>query len=429
MFNRNIIQPLPYLMYVLKSGFKLAQLELKGDIVEDPLLKKILIYAEKDPFIQHNIDPLILQYTSDDIDENTFTYEIPESWTGIPIKQYIPMKSILIDRPGKYTIIGQIDIRTNNYNYKAQFNLYKDNEVIFTRDVKFVPWQSLIEVSFILPSGTCEIRMEAFTAIGEYHTVADLQILPVYFINSQGKKEPNLLNENRVDLNKVVPNVTFGTLVNSVLNMFNYDVDSVTNTEIVINKIDTSIAKNEIVDLTSFENTNVRRKSNTDTSYLLKYDQEGDLDLGGFYIDKTESKFVTKEFNKKPQTEISIPIYPLQNELINEVFTAKSIQSSEDKICFVLYDGLLNGQNYSLEPSALAIPNLVNSYHYTWLNNRVRCIPYDISFIAEIEDVIDLNTKKRAYCYNNIHLIKSISKNQLLNGKFEIEIETETLEN
>src|SRR5690554_5669346 len=40
MFNRNIMQPMPYLMYVLKRGFELFGLELKGDIVTDPLLQK-----------------------------------------------------------------------------------------------------------------------------------------------------------------------------------------------------------------------------------------------------------------------------------------------------------------------------------------------------------------------------------------------------
>src|SRR5690606_14570394 len=160
--------------------------------------------------------------------------------------------------------------------------------------------------------------------------------------------ETNLLNENKVDLKKFVPNVTVGTFITTVLNMFNYDVDSITTKEIVINRIQKSIQENTIIDLSTYENVDVVRKINSDISYLLKYVEESDLDLGGFYIDKKESKFVTKEFNKIVQNTIEIAVYPLQNELIGEVFTAKSAQSSDDKICFLMYTGLINDNNYTL---------------------------------------------------------------------------------
>jgi len=427
MFNRNIMQPMPYLMYILKRGFELSGLELKGDIVTDPLLQKILIFAEKEPFVLQETEPLVLEFTSEDVDENTPTYEVPHPWTGIPTKHYIITQSIVVDKPGKYNILGPVEATTNNFDYKAQLRIFKDNQVIYTKYDGIAIWSSLVDIDFILNSGTCEIKIEVWTAIRESHTVFDLQILPVYFIDENGKKETNLLNLNEVDLNKNVPDMTFGSFVTTILNTFNFDVDSITSDEIVINRITKSIKENEFIDLLQFENIDVEREKKSETSFLLKYEEEGDVDLGGFYIDKTESKFVTKEFTKQVENTISLNVFPLQNELIGDVFTAKSAQSSEDKLCFVIYDGLQDSKNTTVEPTALAIPNLVSEYHYEWLYNRVHCMGYKISFIAPIEEIIHLSTKKRAFCYNNIHLIKNISKNQLKNEMFEVEMETETL--
>jgi len=427
MYNRNIIQPLPYLMYLIKKGFSMSGLTLTGDIVSDNLLNKILIYAEKEPFVTKDIEGLSMTFSYDDIDENTTSFPVPISGLGFDAIKYYNETIITVTTPGKYNVIGQIDLRTPNYNYASHFQVFKDNVLMFSKEVKFKPWESLVDFDFIHNSGSCEIKVVFSSQIDEFHTVYDLQILPLYFINSNGEKETNLLNENIVDLNKVVPNITFGTLVNSVLNMFNYDVDNITSSEIEINRIDNSIKQNEIIDLSAYENINVIRKPNLDSAFLVKYDNEGDVDLGGFYIDKRTTKYVTKEFNDAVENIISFPVYPLQNELINDVYTAKSIQSGDDKLCFVIYDGMQDGNNLTLDPIALSIPNLINVYHYDWLNNRVKSVKYEITFIANINKLMDLTSKKRPYCYSNYHLIRNISKTQLTDDNFEFELETETL--
>jgi len=418
MYNRNILQPLPYLMYVLKKCFEISGIELKGDIVNDQLLKKILIYTEKEPDTKKEINPIAISLYANELNLN--------GWT--PFEYYQIERTITINAPGKYNIIGNFNVFSPAK--VSSLIIFKDGQAIYSKGISI--WkaeETLLDLDFVLPYGTCEIKVQARTGIfpSDIPVIFDFQILPIYYINAAGEKETNLLNENKVDLKKFVPNVTVGTFITTVLNMFNYDVDSITTKEIVINRIQKSIQENTIIDLSTYENVDVVRKINSDISYLLKYVEEGDLDLGGFYIDKKESKFVTKEFNKIVQNTIEIAVYPLQNELIGEVFTAKSAQSSDDKICFLMYTGLINDNNYTLEPTALAIPNLVEEYHHKWLRNRVDATHYNLSFIATIEDIIYLTTKQRVFCYNNIHLIKNITKNQLKNDFFEVEIESETL--
>lgn len=419
MYNRNIIQPLPYLMYVLKKCFEISGIELKGDIVNDQLLQKILIYTEKEPDTKKEINPITISLYASELNLN--------GWT--PFAFYQIERKITINAPGKYNIIGNFNVFSPTK--VSSLIVYKDGQAIYGKGISI--WkaeETLLDLDFVLPYGTCEITVQARTGIfpTEIPVIFDFQVLPIYFINASGEKETNLLNENKVDLKKYVPNITVGTFITNVLNMFNYDVDSINTKEIYINRIQKSMQENEIFDLSNFENVDVVRKYNTDISFLLKYVEEGDVDLGGFYIDKKESKLVTKDFNKTVQNTIEIPVYPLQNELIGDVYTAKSAQSSDDKLCFVMYTGLLNDNNYTTEPTALAIPNLVEEYHHKWLRNRVDAIQYEISFIAPLTPVIwYLTTKKRVFCYNNIHLIKNITKNQLKNELFEIEIESETL--
>lgn len=418
MFNRNIIQPMPYLLYVLKKCFEISGIELKGDIVNDQLLQTILIFAEKDPFVSQDFTPLTLSFYVDELSDGG----------GVGLI-YIITRSINITQPGKYNILGEFGIiGWGNGSNPATFKIFKDNVLLYLKNETQKGVYNA-DLDFVLQSGSCEIKIEIYSYMRAdiYPTVFDFQVLPIYFINSSGEKETNLLNENKIDLRKNVPNMTVGNFVTSVLNMFNYDVDSVSSTEIYINRIESSIQKNELYDLSNFENINVVRKPTSDMSFLLKYEEEGDVDLGGFYIDKKETRYVTKEFNKQVQNTIAIPVYPLQNELIGNVFTAKSVQSSEDKLCLVMYSGLGNGNNYTVEPTALAIPNLVSVYHDKWLRNRVNSVQYNITFIGSVNDVVNLDTKKRGFFFNNIHLFRNITKNQLKNEQFEVEIESETL--
>lgn len=419
MYNRNIIQPLPYLMYILKKGFQLSGLTLVGDIIHDNLLKNILIFSEKEPK-QKDVDPLALTMYADEVELNS---------SNILAKHEL-VKTIEITQPGKYNIIGSGTLFSYQMFDMVSLMIFKDDWMVGSAFFSSMsPKEAFGDLFFTSYQEQCTIKIVVQTAVNpdSAPVLFDFQILPVYFIGPDGRKLTNLLNDNKIDLNRCVPNMTFGALVTATLNMFNYDVDSVTPTEITINKINTSLSGNKIYDLSKFDNVDVIRKPHSDTSMLIKYAEEGDIDLGGFYIDKNESKIVTKEFTKETSNTIEIPIYPLQNELIDDVFTAKSVQSSDDKLCFVIYEGLIQGNNYTMQPTALSVSNLIYEYHYEWLNNRVHSMPFNISFIASALDVVYLTSKNRVFCYNNIHIIKNITKNQLPNEMFEVELETETL--
>ena len=55
-YNRNIMMPMPYFMHVLTTGFEDAGFDLKGDILTDPDLKKMLFFKETEEYVSARIE-------------------------------------------------------------------------------------------------------------------------------------------------------------------------------------------------------------------------------------------------------------------------------------------------------------------------------------------------------------------------------------
>lgn len=422
MLNKNIIQPMPYLMYVLKKGFEMSGRVVEGNILQDPLLNKMLIFSEKEYVSRIESSGFDMQIDGSDLAGNAtwlekFGYEMSKTFT--------------VTQPGYYNIIGEINIGClldiMQHGKVATF------EIVINGVTKYVQWEmrrghhpTLVDLFFDLrPGQTATITINVASSFYENVFVSDLQCLPVYYYDTNGNKLTNLFNSNTIDLNKAVPDITFGTFFNIIMNWFNYDVDEITEDKIVINKINHSFQNNEILDLSRFDNISVKRKKEHDNSFIIKYSEDGEVDLGGMYLDKNTIESVTKDTKRNPKNTIEINAYVLQNETISGIRTAKSNKSSEDKLCVVVYDGLNFYENTCKEPSELQINNVVNSYHYDWMYNRVHTQSYIINFTTHIENIMKLNTKKRVYAYNNVHLCKSIQKTEVVPDVFEVEIETE----
>ena len=424
MLNKNIIQPMPYVMYVLKRGFELSGRVVEGDIVNDPLLNSMLIFAEKDYFSRIESSAIDLIIDESSVDQSS---EFIEGFG------WLVSKTFTVTQPGYYNIIGDVNIGSLAIplftQRVANIQIFVNNVLLTSLiDVRVGANTHFIDTFFDLqPGQTAVIEIRVESAFYVNIPVSDLQCLPVYYYDSNGNKMTNLFNSNVIDLNRSVPDITFGTFFNTLMNWFNYDVDEITENKIVINKINNSYKNNEIIDLSAVENIDVQRKKEHDNNFHIKYAEDGDVYLGGVYMDANGMEKTTKEFNKQPKNVIDINAYVLQNETISGIRTAKSNKSSEDKLCVVLYDGLIFNQNTAAEPNALEISNVVNKYHFDWLMNRIFCQSFIINFTTNIENIIYLNTKKRIYAHNNLHVIKNIQKTEIAPDIFDVEIETENI--
>lgn len=426
MINQNIIHPLVYLLYILKKGFLNSGLTITGDIVNDELLKRLLIFSPKDYFLPatHG-EELFLHITSDDAEPLN-----PES-PIFPLRDI--EKEVIIPDPGKYNVIGEFkaigDLATEAF-VVIELNGIKVFEI---KTSLFISVKSgSIYLDFIVPVDTPNAVLKAYvrTFVNEYETILDLEIIPIYYLDENGNKITGLVNANEVDLNRAVPNITFGNFVTNVLTQFNYSIDKIENGNIHINRVNRGMRENEVINLSQFENLEYERKPKFDIDFHFKYDAEGEIELPGVYISSNEFVETTKDFKRDVQNTIQIKPFPLQSYITSlGLLTVDGSVGSDDKMYLVLYKAVNVSVDYTVpqSPQELSMLNIYNGYHSDWISNRIQATEFSFSFTAEIESLVEFDTKKRGYMFNQTHLFKTINKTEIAPGLFEVECESENL--
>lgn len=116
-YNKNIMQPLVYWLHVLQRGIADAGYVLDGDILQDPLLQKTLVYGDVQYYL-NNVAPSVsmVQFSEDAI----FEYF---SWPTI-IQRF---GGIIEVPPGKYRLIGRIILRSGSSNF---YNIFFNGQLI-----------------------------------------------------------------------------------------------------------------------------------------------------------------------------------------------------------------------------------------------------------------------------------------------------------
>ena len=97
-----------------------------------------------------------------------------------------------------------------------------------------------------------------------------------------------------------------------------------------------------------------------------------------------------------------------------------------NKMYFMLYDGLQNTRNITVDPDELLLPNIHSNYHKNWFSFLLNAIGYNWLFKMFLEQVVKI--KKKCFAYGRYMVIKSIDKTQVSEDLFEVEIEAETIE-
>jgi len=450
-YNRNIMQPLPYLLHVLKAGFAEQNYELKGSFSEHPLIKKLLLYSERE-YYKNNIPDSIelgLMFSEDD-------YKVSEqelSFTGMYGNlQYIWKKferTAVIPLKGKYRISGDVVLTKVSPNSSA--NLISQCKVFFNDVLVYhyvhnpssfgingINRKTInIDVEIETPVDTVadEVRIEVSTtdfnfesdniSLQIHEIVSDTSVNPIIMHDESGEVIPSVRNENKVDLPRAVPDMTFGELVTMLKNWFNLDFTPKGN-EIWIDFLEENINYSDTFDLSAFEVPRPYIGFQKGMSFVLRF-QEIESDTYKFPPVYQSYNTITNEgFVKDDKTnEINVNAVPLPLVYRREVLTAHSFLKDESKPFFVLYNGLVDGLNLTENNTELQMPNIHELFWRKWFNFRINATLFKWTFKANFEDLIGL--RKKAFAYRNYHFIKSINKTETSPDEFEIEIETEVL--
>lgn len=426
--NKNVLHPLPYILYLLKEVFLADGFILQGDVLNDVRLQKATVYGGEVKGLR------IMEQTNSIVINGTEFLTQSLNSDGSYMLTYEKQTTILV--PGLYLISGSLyqqrqpDIGSFEshlfYKNLVGQNYLWTNQYLDENDILITDYESYVLIDN--PNTALKLYIEQNSSLTDDRTIADISI-QLITPKVSGELLPILYNENAVDLKKCVTDITAGDLVKFVKNYMNYDISKIENGMIYFDKVTNYLNdQGNILDFKNFEVAEPSRKMQSGISFHLKFQDIEGTEYTYDQVFHNKNGFVTSDFKTDSKTiPIEINGLPLPLKTLFNVTTAHAFEESSSKVYLVIYDGIYNGNNFSKPITDYLLPavHLVDWKFY--FETRIKAHNFNWVFLCTNEDIIDLTVKSKLYCYNNIHLIKEINKTEIEPDIYEVEIDTENI--
>jgi hypothetical protein len=451
---KNIIQPLPFLMHILKTAISDAEYTLAGDILTDYNLNNALVfrdglYYKQATKTEFPIVAIHSEWSSLGSIDNSF--------------QYVNfVKEIVITQKGDYTLFGTI----NSIVYTARKNPASTHDRYRCSGFKFSIIKIAAGVSTIISSyeegrqddGTSNLgiqtREDSFDKLislnvgdviritkteprrdliplvtPDYSEAISLKLIPFRYKNADGSPIISVLNLTEVNLKNVVPDMTVRDLIAIIKNWFNYDFvanEKVISMNLIENNLDRSTAKK--IDETEIEEPS--RIFHEDRTFELSF-SDGKVDA----IYKYDSIFIQQSgvtvnnYTVLPTTNsIKIDALPLPVITRDGVKTAFSFQDETSKLRLVFMKPMPEGGSpVTFENKAVLMRENYESKFKKWLDFRINSIEWNWEFVISVEKFREITIQTLVYAYGNYHLLSDLEKTRLDNFYWKIAAKTESL--
>lgn len=423
-FNVNVIHPCPHPIYLLKTGFADAGHDLQGDILNDSNLMEKWVFSGTEYFSRLTQRRLGTIITVMDYIERK---KLP--WFDYPFGIYY--REIEIPKPGKYQIIAAIRLETYRSGLgKSWIEIYLNGSLILRRESKS-EFNFTFDSEINTTSENAKILIKGVRSFGDGDTEEfvhmDLFSKDLYD-NEEPEGEDNgvITNLNKIDLTRAVPEITFGDFVNVIKNWFNYDIE-IRNKTVFMNLI----GDEEITDVKDYRAMEIpipKRNLLNKKSFLLKFSE---LDEGykkdSMFYDSSGPVLNGSEQKETTIIEINGYLMPLKLPKPGGYNTAVVAKDSADCVALVEYTGLHGMQNNATYSPGCDFPELFGNNWLKWLRQRINGQEYVWSTYCSIEWFSNFSIKNYIFCYNNIHLIKSLNKEKIAENIYRVETTTETV--
>lgn len=426
-YNKNIMQPTCFLLYLLNKIVEDAGFTLAGDILTDEVIIKKFVFSPIDYFKTREILEINISKLSQDYFEVLQT-----SPYGHQFVSYVSEKSVNVW--GVYNLLGtfsgksltaglfilnavEIDIYFNGALIHSESHIALDFESYFI-DLNFQTTNTINNVLKVVSTSRLGINDLV---------IQDLQVLMVQQFYPDGTPIPSVINEPIVNLKKAVPDMTAGELVTMVKNYHNYSFEPVDKI-IYMNRIADEISFNDAASIEEHEIKNPTRRFQQGMSFLLKFIDVESKEFTFAQVFQNVDGYTSGTFVKNDKTNtIEINALPMPFVERSGLKTAYCFEKNESLPYLGLYDGLHFGRNTTLDPLPILLPAVHLRSWYKWFLFRINAVVFKWSFKAFSSKINWLNSKKKIYAYKNFHLIKSIIKTEIKPGLLEVEIETESI--
>lgn len=443
----NIIQPLPYLVYVVKKAIEFAGYTLAGDILNDSDFNRALMWRDAD------------YYKRSDREETPFIFK-NEEWTSSAFtksnfEHVLFDKEITIDKKGDYIVFGSLyNLR---YRYTDAFNtahngsdvsiiIYKNNTVIYQSGISGnnKPNQNFYQLNY-----TIDIDLPVELNVGDkirikkieprrdatpsqtpdYPEAISLKVVPIRFRNPDGSPIISVLNLNEIDLNKVVPDMSVRDVITALKNCKNYDFTS-DDKVIYMNRIESKLDRTTAVDMSKNDVEEPELLYHEDREFELSFTDGASIATYKYDTAIVNRKGITVNgiAASEETSQIKIDLLPLPVITRNSITTAFSLDDQTSKLRLVFMNPVPEGGTpvAFFNPNIL-IPSIAENEFKNWLNFRISSNTWKWDFLISVEKFREINVQTLIYAYGNYHVFSNIEKERLDHLWWRINATTESL--
>lgn len=402
--NRNVMAPMLYLIEILRVGFKTEGLEIRGDFVNDLFNHKIITVPKN---YLEVFSPT--QYDNYSFSQYTFQEQLNNQTVNVYKRVHTPTNigSFSLKMKVNFSnVVAQYFQLTVKQDNVTLFSAQSQNQEVYineTLDIAITDgsiFNDIIVELRILQQATNIAPLNNFTY--EYKE-GNLNVFPTHYA-----------------LADFVPKITFRELINKLKKWLNLKFDYTENA-VYINYLEKHITQLTFANHSHLEKPNPKRTLNTNNLFKLTYPNEETV-----LINKDGQTYNESDFIDAEVTEIKIDVLPLTvKERFNNI---TAIYPEDDKdLMFVLYDGLVNGNNTAvsnINNEKLTLQQVHDKHHKKWLQFRANAMTYTDSYYAHYTDVLDI--LNGIYKYQKNHLVTSVKRKRLLNQHYKVDIKMES---
>lgn len=440
-YNRNIMIPMPYFLHVLVQGFLSDGYALKGDVLTDPELQKMLFFKETEEYVNARLE-------GEELVEDISTYDSTESirysfgfgnfnHKTTQVAHYSTLYEF--PYPGRYKVSGNVYLRRENSHALTELFFQGGKLAEYYEDFFRSGFSSKIRtVDLVIDVENVSDKLEFRSVQINYAVVNDtvdhnaplwdVTITPLAIYDEFGALIPPIVTTQKLDLTKCVPDITFGDFVKAIKNWKNMDLKPV-GRDIYMDYIQPQMNVEGAIDFSKFNIKKPRRKFSQGNSFLLQFRklENENYSATPIFVDIDGSKtsgFKTDELT----SEITINAVPLPNVFRDGVTTALAVDKGESNICVVVYAGAPSKLNVADDNSQILLPYIYANCWKEWIDFRLKSQSFTSSFKAFENEVKGLTTFSKVFMYNNYHIIKTITKTNIPGKElFVVELEMDNL--
>lgn len=458
---KNIMQPLPYLLHVLKKGFESGGMLLEGDVLTDPDLLQALIYRDGDYF------SLAKKTTIDVFAKITEWVELGEIFNGYQHVRYY--KEVTIDKRGDYIITGDIyyfwyrfiffgDIGAPDENVLEDLS-HRETEIYILRGGMQIPVYYItlpgVDSTGFPPHGAIvsrlgtvsiniNVQLEPNDKIifkklearrdydpilkPDYPETFNLSVGVIRYRNPDGTPIITVLDLQEITLARVVPDMGFPDFVNAVRKLKNFGL-IIQGNRVIMNYVESQMKRPEAVDLSAYDIEDPSRLFQEVKSYELafadgkskedyKYDSllvtKGDVIINDYATSDTTTLISIDALCYPVLTRDTIRTAYAFDDETSKLRLVFHRQTDEDDLP-VCYDNL-----------NMTIPKLYAANYAKWLNFRLNSIAYEWEFIIPVEKFRDIQIQSLIYAFNNYHILKELEKERITRSHWRVTVKSES---